>query len=168
MNTRLTTIYLLMGALVCGGESASDWPSFRGRNASGVADGHATPANWSVETGENIKWKTPIPGLAHSSPIVSGGRVFITTAVSSDPEPYLRVGLYGESPDHPEDLEHEFRVYCLDETTGKIVWQQTAHRGKPKIKRHIKSTHANSTPATDGEHVIAFFGSDWTGTKSHW
>ncbi len=160
MKTRLTLIYLLTAGIASSGASASDWPSFRGRNAAGVADGQATPATWNVETGENIKWKTPIPGLAHSSPIVSGGRVFITTAVSSDPEPYLKVGLYGASPDHPEDLEHDFRVYCLDQKTGKIVWQQTAHRGIPKIKRHIKSTHANCTPATDGEHVIAFFGSE--------
>ena len=78
INTLLTRICLLTAGLVSSGAAASDWPSIRCRNASGVADGHATPATWNVETGDNIKWKTPIPGLAHSSPIVSGGRVFIT------------------------------------------------------------------------------------------
>jgi len=109
---------------------------------------------------ENVRWKTPIPGLAHSSPIVWGDRLFVTTAVSSEANPYLRVGLYGESPDHPEDFVHEFQLYCLDKNTGKILWSRTAYKGKPKVKRHIKSTHANATPATDGKHVVAFFGSE--------
>ncbi|UCE60687.1 MAG: PQQ-binding-like beta-propeller repeat protein [Phycisphaerales bacterium] len=138
----------------------SHWPSFRGPNASGIDDGDAPPTTWDAETGTNIKWKTAIPGLAHSSPIVWGERVFITSAVSSDPDPYLRVGLYGESPDHPEEIVHKFNVYCLDKKSGKILWEQTANSAIPKVKRHIKSTHANSTPATDGKHVIAFFGSE--------
>ena len=92
--------------------------------------------------------------------MVWGDRVFVTSADSSNPDPYLRVGLYGESPDHPEDIVHNFRLYCLDRHTGKIAWEKTAHAGKPQVKRHIKSSHANSTPATDGQHVVAFFGSE--------
>jgi outer membrane protein assembly factor BamB len=137
-----------------------EWPQFRGPHATGVADGHNPPTTWDAEKGTNIKWKTPIPGLAHSSPVVCGDRVFITSAVSSDPDPYLRVGLYGESPDHPEDIVHEFKVYCLEAKSGKIIWEQTAHSGIPQVKRHIKSTHANCSPATDGKHVVAFFGSE--------
>ncbi|MBU0717489.1 MAG: PQQ-binding-like beta-propeller repeat protein [Planctomycetes bacterium] len=137
-----------------------NWPQFRGPSATGVADGHALPITWDVEKGTNIRWKTPIPGLAHSSPTAWGDRVFITSAVSSDPDPYLRTGLYGESPDHPEDFVHHFRVYCLDRLSGKIIWEKTAHSGIPKVKRHIKSSHANPTPATDGKHVVAFFGSE--------
>ena len=136
------------------------WPQFRGPNASGVLDGGRPPTTWNAAKGTNVKWNTPIPGLAHSSPIVWGDRVFVTSAVSSDPDPYLRVGLYGESPEHPEQLVHDFRVYCLDRLSGKIIWEQTAHSGIPRVKRHIKSTHANSTPATDGQHVVAFFGSE--------
>lgn len=151
----------LSAAAAAMGEPASHhWPSFRGPGASGVADGKPLPLSWSVESGENIKWKTPIPGLAHSSPIVWGDRVFVTTAVSSDPNPYLRVGLYGESPDHPEKVDHDFRVFCLDKNSGKINWEKTAVRSIPKVKRHIKATHANCTPATDGKYVVAFFGSE--------
>lgn len=137
-----------------------NWPSFRGPHACGVADGHPLPATWNVETGENVKWKTPIPGLAHSSPIVWGDRLFVTSAVSSDPDPFLRVGLYGESPKHEEKVEHDYRVYCLNKNTGKVIWEQSAHRGVPKEMRHIKATHANCTPATDGKHVVAFFGTE--------
>jgi len=138
----------------------ADWPSFRGPHASGVAEGAKPPTTWNVEKGINVRWKTPIPGLAHASPIVWGDRVYVTSAVSSDPDPYLRVGLYGESPDHPEDLVHDYRVYCLDKKSGNIIWEKTAHSGKPQVKRHIKSSHANSTPATDGKHIVAFFGSE--------
>src|SRR6185503_5485708 len=62
---------------------AQNWPSFRGLNASGVADGNNPPAVWDAEKSINILWKTAIPGLGHSSPVVWGDRVFVTTAVSS-------------------------------------------------------------------------------------
>jgi len=140
--------------------SPPHWPSFRGPQARGFIEDAHVPTTWDVEKNENIKWKTPIPGLAHSSPVIWGDRVLITTAVSKEKDPYLRVGLYGESPDHPEKFTHEFKLFCLDRATGKIVWERTAHKGVPQVKRHIKSTHANSTPAIDGGHVVAFFGSE--------
>ena len=68
--------------------------------------------------------------------------------------------MYGESPDHPENVEHDFRVFCLDKKGGKILREKTAYHGIPKTKRHIKATHANCTPATDGRHVVALFGSE--------
>ena len=139
---------------------AQNWPAFRGANASGVADSRPTPTAWDAEKSANILWKTPIPGLAHSSPVVWGDRVFITTAISSDPNTVFRHGLYGDVDSAKDESKHTWRVYCLDKKTGKIIWEQTAHEGVPKIKRHIKSTHANSTPVTDGQHVIAFFGSE--------
>jgi outer membrane protein assembly factor BamB len=137
-----------------------NWPQFRGPTGSGVLDKQHPPIEWNAGEGTTIKWKTRIPGLAHASPIVWADRVYITSAVSSDPDPYFRPGLYGESPDHPEQLVHEFRLYCLDKNTGRIIWDKTACQGIPQIKRHIKSTHANPTPATDGKHVVAFFGSE--------
>lgn len=137
-----------------------NWPSFRGPFASGVAKDDKPPTTWNVKTGENIKWKTPIPGLAHSSPIVWGDRVYLTTVVGEKPNPTLRVGLYGESPDNPEEFSHDYRLLALDAHTGEIIWQKTAYRGVPKTQRHIKSSHGNSTPATDGNRIIAFFGSE--------
>ena len=61
----------------------TNWPSFRGKYASGVAEGQNLPDQWNGQTGSNIKWKNRIPGLAYSSPIVWGKRVFVTTANSS-------------------------------------------------------------------------------------
>lgn len=160
MNPKMILAVCLTAAVANGEPASIHWPSFRGPSASGVVDGRPLPANWSIESGENVKWKTPIPGLAHSSPIIWGDRVFVTTVISSDPNPLLKVGLYGESPDHPENVEHDFRVYCLDRKSGKITWEKTAVRSIPKVKRHIKATHANCTPATDGKHVVALFGSE--------
>ncbi|MGH7451925.1 MAG: ankyrin repeat domain-containing protein, partial [bacterium] len=80
--------------------AAKKWPSFRGMFATGVADGQNPPTSWNAEKSLNIKWKMPIPGMAHSSPVIWGNRVFITTAVSSDTSSKLRVGLYGDvAPD---------------------------------------------------------------------
>jgi outer membrane protein assembly factor BamB len=136
------------------------WPSFRGINASGVADGQAPPATWDVEKGVNVRWKTPIPGLGHSCPIVWGDRVFLTTAISGDPNAGLRVGHYGNIDSVPDPTVHSWRIYCLDKNSGKILWEHTAHEGVPRVKRHLKGTHANPTPVTDGTRVVAGFGSE--------
>jgi outer membrane protein assembly factor BamB len=137
-----------------------NWPSFRGPHASGVADGQMPPTTWDAEKGHNIVWKTPVPGLGHSSPIVWGNRVFVTTAISGDPQSKLRPGQYGDV-DSVKDLSvHSWRVYCLDKSDGHILWEALAHEGVPKIKRHMKSSHANPTPATDGARVVACFGSE--------
>lgn len=138
---------------------AQNWPSFRGTNASGVGDGK-TPVTWNAPKGEKVLWKTEIPGLAHSSPIIWGNRVIITTAVSSDPKAVFRHGLYGDVDPSPDVSKHSWRVYCLDKATGKIIWERVAHEGVPKTKRHPKSSQASSTPATDGKHIVAFFGSE--------
>jgi len=136
-----------------------NWSQFRGNNAYGIAYRQDLPLNWDVKTGTNILWKRPIPGLGHSSPVVWEDRVFVTTAVGEGKEAYLKVGRYGESPDNPEDFVHHYKVYCLDRETGEIIWEKTAYSGKPKVDRHIKSSHANCTPATDGKHLLVFFGS---------
>ncbi|MEE8376808.1 MAG: PQQ-binding-like beta-propeller repeat protein [Candidatus Aminicenantaceae bacterium] len=138
----------------------TNWPSFRGLNARGFSDGRPTPVTWNIESKKNIEWKTAIPGLAHSSPIIWGNRIFITTAISEEENPELKTGLYGTINPVEEDTVHQWIVYCLDKKTGKILWEQTAHEGVPKAKRHPMATHANSTAATDGNYVVAFFGSE--------
>ena len=135
------------------------WPSFRGPQASGVAEKQNLPDSWNPKTGENILWRTPIPGLAHSSPVVWGQRIFLTSAVSADPNATFRPGLYGDGDASQDRSRHRWMIYALDKRTGKILWERVAHEGVPVDKRHIKSTYANSTPATDGRIVVAWFGS---------
>jgi outer membrane protein assembly factor BamB len=139
--------------------SKGSWPSFRGPQASGIADGQDLPDQWNGKTGENILWRTPVPGLAHSSPVVWGNRIFVTSAVSSDPKASFRPGLYGDGDASKDRSLHRWMIYAIDKGSGRIVWEKTAHRGEPLEKRHIKSTYANSTPATDGRIVVTWFGS---------
>ncbi|MEO8435478.1 MAG: PQQ-binding-like beta-propeller repeat protein [Pyrinomonadaceae bacterium] len=135
------------------------WPSFRGPQASGIADGQNLPDRWNAKTGENILWRTPIPGLAHSSPVVWGERIFVTTAVSTDPKASFRPGLYGDGDASKDRSLHRWMIYAIDKRSGKILWERVAHQGEPLELRHIKSTYANATPATDGRIVVGWFGS---------
>ena len=140
--------------------SAPNWPSFRGTNAAGTADGKPTAVKWNAATGENVAWKTPVEGVAVSSPIVWGNRVFISTAISSDPKQGIRTGQYGDVEPVADASKHTWRVIALDKPTGKVVWDKIAHEGIPKTKRHAKSSQASATPVTDGRHVIVSFGSE--------
>ncbi len=150
----------LPGKSLAGEESAGNWPSFRGPGASGVADGMDLPDKWDAETSEGIRFKVEIPGLAHSSPVIWGDRLFVTTAVSSEPDASFKPGLYGSGEASADRSVQEWQILCLDKKAGKLLWQKTATKGSPRDKRHIKSTYANSTPATDGKVVVALFGSE--------
>ena len=141
------------------GSASGSWPSFRGPEAAGVADGQKLPDRWNGETGENILWKTPIPGLGHSSPIVWGDRIFVTTAISSHTDASFRPGLYGDGDASEDRSVHKWMLFSLDKRTGKVNWERIAFEGEPIQKRHIKSTYASATPATDGRLVVASFGS---------
>ena len=142
------------------GANAGHWPQFRGPGAGGIADGAAPPTDWDVESGKNILWKTPLPGLGFSSPVIWGDRIYLTTAVSGKEDPELKVGLYGQIAPVEDDSVHQFLVVAVDRSSGEVVWQQLAHEGVPEIKRHTKASHANSTVATNGDRVVAFFGSE--------
>jgi outer membrane protein assembly factor BamB len=137
----------------------TNWPQFRGARASGVADGFDTPTTWNIETGDNLRWRTDIPGLAHSSPIVWGDRVYVCTAVMPG-KAQLKVGLYGDIEPLEEKEAVQWRLLALDKKTGKVVWNTLGFEGVPRVKRHPKSTHCNSTPATDGRHIVTIFGSE--------
>jgi outer membrane protein assembly factor BamB len=141
------------------GSENGNWPSFRGLQAAGVTEKQNLPDKWDGKTGENILWRTTIPGLAHSSPVVWGARIFVTSAVSSDPKAGFRPGLYGDGDASQDRSSHRWMIYAVDKHTGKILWDRVAHEGEPREKRHIKSTYASSTPATDGRIVVAWFGS---------
>jgi outer membrane protein assembly factor BamB len=139
---------------------AKDWPQYRGPAASGLDDSTALPTSWNVEKGENIRWQAEIPGLAHSSPIVSGDRIYVATAISSAGRSALKVGLYGDIDAAKDNASHQWRLLALDKATGKILWNVVGHESVPKVNRHTKSTHCNSTPATDGSRIVAIFGSE--------
>lgn len=139
--------------------SAQNWPSFRGPNASGVAEGKPLPVAWDAAKSSNVLWKTPVPGLSHASPVVWGNKVFVITAVSEDAgasfNPKNRgIGLASD------EAKHSWRIYCLDKSSGKVLWERTAHEGVPRARRHVKATQANSTPVTDGRTVVALMGSE--------
>lgn len=156
-NYKLTSLFV---AAFSSTVMAQNWPSFRGPNGNGLGTG-APPTKWDIASGENVKWKVKVPGLGHSSPIVWGDRVFLTTAVSLANEETLATGWQGGSGESPKESgEWDWKVIALDKATGKTIWEQSAHKGVPKHKRHIKASHANSTPATDGKHLVAFFGSE--------
>ncbi len=165
MKLRLMCILLPLLAFLLISTSAQrqnnkdNWPSFRGLHAAGVADGQNLPDVWDGEKGTAVKWKTRIPGLAHSSPVIWNDQLFITTAVSSRGNATFKPGLYGDGDASDDRSAHQWKILCLDKKTGKVIWEQKAYDGPPIDKRHIKSTYANSTPATDGRYVVAFFGS---------
>ena len=140
---------------------AQNWPSFRGPNATGVAAG-APPISWDAPAKRNVAWKTAIPGLAHSSPIVWGDRVYVTTAVASAGRPTVRTGDssragIGAAPDM---VSHTWHLLALDKNTGAIVWNREAYKGTPRVKRHVKASHASATPATNGRVIVALLGSE--------
>jgi len=139
---------------------AAHWPQYRGPNASGVDPSAALPTKWDPATGENIRWHTPIPGLAHASPIVWGEVVYVATAVAAGGKSDLKVGLYGDIAAAPNTEKNQWRLLALDRTTGKIRWNTLALDAVPRVARHTKATHCNSTPATDGHFVVAIFGSE--------
>ena len=135
-----------------------NWPSFRGANAAGVGDGQGVVPDWDVTTGRNIKWKTAIPGLGTSSPIVWGSRVFVVSAASEE-DTSFRTGLTGDVKPIETLPVHTYALHALDLETGRRLWQREVFVGAPITKRHFKSSQANATPATNGQYIVAVFGS---------
>ena len=96
--------------------------------------------------------------MGNSSPIVFSNRIFVTTAVSAKGDNSIRTGLYGDGDSVNDLSQHSFRLLALDTQTGAIVWDREVHRTAPTVKRHLKSSQSNATPATDGRRVIVLFG----------
>jgi len=154
----LTRGFIVLLALTA---HAQNWPSFRGPGATGILEtAHKIPASWDVAAKRNIAWSTAIPGLGHSSPIVWGDRVFITTAVSSDPKFVFQYPLAGQLDRRTDLTKQQLKIYCLDKHTGKILWEKVAAERAPAVARHPHNSYASATPATDGKLVVAFFGSE--------
>lgn len=145
--------------------STANWPGFRGPDGLGLAPADSTPPlQW---TEKNILWKTEIEGRGHSSPIIWGNRVFLTTAIEGDVIPGVVPPIHtfdGEEFKHPDsmggDRHHTMKVIALDTATGKVAWSRTAYAGRVFENRHKGSSYASPTPVTDGQRVYAYFGSE--------
>lgn len=144
----------LLGAQRGLAAAAGHWPSFRGPLATGVGDSAPLPTEWTV------KWKVPLEGLGHSSPVVWGDRLFVATAVNSTGKAPIKLGLYGDRTAAEETAEQAWKILCFDKRTGKMLWEQTAHQAVPRTQRHLKATQANTTISTDGKVLVACFGSE--------
>jgi outer membrane protein assembly factor BamB len=148
-----------------GASGGANWPQWRGPSGQGTSAEKNLPVDWSPT--KNIKWKTAIAGRGHSSPIVWGNKIFLTTAVEGAIVPGAKAVTHiddGKEYVHPDsvgaDHKHSFKVICVDRDTGKILWEQTAFEGTPYDNRHRKASYAASTPTTDGHYVYAFFGTE--------
>jgi len=136
------------------------WTAYRGKQSSGVLDNANLPESFDINKMINVRWKIEIPGLGLSSPVIWDNKVFITSAISQADREGFKPGIYGDITPVRDSSIHEWKVFCVDKNSGKLIWEKTAYKGIPKMKRHPKSTHANTSVATDGKYVVAFFGSE--------
>lgn len=138
--------------------ASSGWMRFRGNNADGLApDNPKLPETWSKT--KNVKWTADVPGYGWSCPIVVGDRVFLTAVVGDEENVKPKKGLYlGEGVRDPLKGVHHWMVYCFDLNSGKTIWKQEAHTGRPPVPRHPKSSYAAETPTSDGERLFVVFG----------
>ena len=136
------------------------WTAYRGKLSSGVLDNANLPESFDIIKMINVRWKIEIPGLGLSSPVIWDNKIFITSAISQTDREGFKPGIYGDITPVRDSSIHEWEVFCFDKNSGKLIWEKTAYKGIPKIKRHPKSTHANTSVATDGKYVVAFFGSE--------
>jgi outer membrane protein assembly factor BamB len=160
---RLVSLAVVATALSAQPVAATDWAQWRGPNMMAVVDGRADlPETWSATTG--VVWKTRVPGLGWSSLIVWGNRIFVRS-VTVDTEGELpRKGVYlpatgADIRPEPPSGQHRWKVYCLDATTGQILWERTAHLGTATSSRHPKNSYASETATTDGERVYVLYAS---------
>lgn len=148
---------LLLGAAAVAVHGQSHWPQFRGPGARGIGESDRLPLVWGP--GTNIAWSVEIPGRGWSSPVVWGGKVFVTTAVSEGEVEPPKKGLYfgGDRPTPARD-RHRWLALCLDRDSGRTLWSTELHAGPPATPIHVKNTYASETPVTDGERLYVYFG----------
>jgi outer membrane protein assembly factor BamB len=150
-------------------QDGSDWTQFHGGSKAGVFENSKLPTEWSTK--KNVAWATDIPGLAWSCPVTWKGKVFLTSVVrEGTPEvaSEARKGLYfgGEGKKAPES-KYIWKVYCLDEQTGKILWEKVAHAGKIDQPKHVKNSYASETPVVDADRLYVCFGNIGLFTYDH-
>jgi outer membrane protein assembly factor BamB len=140
-------------------EAPGDWPRWRGPFNTGVARGNA-PLEWSDE--KNIAWKLAVPGQGHSSPVIWGNRIFLTTAVPAASGPAQTgdgAGGFGQGARGAQP-EHRLVVMAVDRKSGKVIWEKTAKTATPHEGFHRRyGSFASNSPVTDGKRLYTFFGS---------
>jgi outer membrane protein assembly factor BamB len=149
---------IVLGCLSLAQEPADGWPHWRGPRKTGVAPGGDPPRTWSEA--HNVRWKLALPGLGHSSPVIAGDLLFVTTAIPTgdrvEPQPDLAPGAHDNQPVTHRQL---YAVIAVDRSRGAIRWQTTVHEDLPHEGGHVSASYASASPITDGEQVYASFGS---------
>lgn len=174
---RFSSLLALVVGLFATTLTAADWPSFRGPTGNGLPSDEKLPAEWAP--GKNVAWKSPIPGAAWSCPIVVGDKVIVTTAVTENQKKptggfgggggkggppggggggFGKGGGGGFGGGKAPDQVYQWKIYCLDRSNGKVLWEKTANEAKPKQPTHGSNTFASETPVSDGERIYVYFG----------
>lgn len=131
----IMTRSLVLSCIIVPSLFAGNWPGWRGPTQNGISPESNLPVKWS--TNENVRWRAPLPERGNSSPIVWGDRVFVTQAVSAD---------------------NRRTIMCFDRGSGKLLWQSgVTYTEREQTQRD--NPYCSATPVTDGERVIASFGS---------
>jgi outer membrane protein assembly factor BamB len=138
-------------------DALASWPQWRGPLGTGASPTAQPPIEWSES--KNIRWKTPLPGKGHSTPIVWGDQIFLTTAIPYGDPIKPRFVRPGAHDNLSMTYHHEFAVLAVSRKTGKLLWQQTMTKAAPLEAGHVSGSLASASPVTDGERVFAFFGS---------
>ena len=153
-------------AIAAESNESNDWSGFRGADGSGIARTGPGPAT-DLDPDRHLLWKAKIEGRGHSSPVVSDGKVFLTTAIVGDVIPGAGPPehTFGGQPfTHPQSVDgnrhHTMKVIALDAEQGDLLWSHAAYAGRVYDDRHSASSYASPTPVTDGERVYAYFGSE--------
>lgn len=170
--------YGILLSLPAANAAEPEWPRFRGPNANPSVTGGALPEHWSKT--ENVEWSAPIPGRGWSSPIVAGNRVFLTTVVTEGKSKPPQIGteysnqyaaelikqglsqkevlarLTQRDIELPEEVKLHYFLYSIDLQTGKTMWKQEFHSGRPPGGRHRKNSFSSETPVTDGKLVYVY------------
>ena len=163
--------FVLVAPLAANSNDGQGIERWRGHQGSGVFEGSGFPMEWSLET---LKWKVPLPGTGLSSPVLAGGRIFVTAQIEGDVIPGAAAPNHtfnGEDFKHPQalgaDKHHDLIVLAVDAETGQIAWQRTAYSGRMYDDRHKDSSYAAPTCAVDDERVYAYFGSEGVYAYDH-
>ncbi len=169
---RRTVVLLVSSAWLVGGaleppRTDTHWPGWRGPTRDGVSTATDLPLEWgSEEDHDNVLWKVALPGRGHSSPVVWGERIFLTTDIEGDVIPgaeapvHIRAGeVYRHPATQSADRAHTLQVLGLDALTGRTLWSHTVHDGRVFDNRHRVNTYATPTAVTDGDLVFFYFGS---------